>query len=81
MNPESQSPIITQIDNELVYDINHVLMNYLKMQSFSKNCFSETNIQISQSILNASLTQELLQEYNKFSTKYFTSFSTQVNLI
>ena len=81
MNPESQSLIITQIDNELVYDINHVLMNYLKMQSFSKNCFSETNIQISQSILNTSLTPELLQEYNKFSTKYFTSFSTQENLI
>ena len=79
MNPQSMT--IAQIDNELIYDTNHILMNYLKMQSFSQNCFSETNITISESIINTALNQEIIQEYNKFSTKYFTLFSVQENVI
>ena len=79
MNPQSMT--IAQIDNELIYDTNHILMNYLKMQSFSQNCFSETNITISESIKNTALNQEIIQEYNKFSIKYFTLFSVQENAI
>ena len=79
MNPQSFT--ITQIDDELIYDTNHILMNYLKMQSFSQNCFSETNINISKSLIDGCLNQERIQEYNKFSTKYFTLFSLQENVI
>ena len=83
MNPQEkiQSLTISQIDDELTYDLTHILMNYLKMQSFSSNCFSETNIQISPSILNASLTQQEIENYNQFSNKYFTLLLSQENTI
>ena len=71
---QSQTMEITRIDDELIYDREHILMNYLKMQSFSKNCFQDTNITISPSILNTSLPPESVQKYNQFSTKYFTLF-------
>ena len=73
---QSQTMEITRIDDELIYDREHILMNYLKMQSFSKNCFQDTNITISPSILNTSLPPESVQKYNQFSTKYFTLFLT-----
>ena len=83
MNPQeqSQSLAITQIDNELIYDKEHILMNYLKMNSFSQNCFSNTNIKISPSILNASFPSETVQNFNQFSTKYFTLFLQYENAI
>ena len=81
MNPLSQSLAITQIDDEFIYDTNHILMNYLKMQSFSPNSFSETNIQISQLIINNSLNQKMIKEYNEFSTKYFNQFCLQNNVM
>ena len=60
MNSKQQSTSIeiTSIDDELIYDTEHILMNYLKMLSFSKNCFVDTNITISSSILNVNLPQE-----------------------
>ena len=83
MNSKQQSTSIeiTSIDDELIYDTEHILMNYLKMLSFSKNCFVDTNITISPSILNANLPQELIQKYNQFSTKYFTLLLTYDNAI
>ena len=83
MNPQeqSQSLAIMQIDNELIYDKEHILMNYLKMNSFSQNCFSNTNIKISPSILNASFPSETVQNFNQFSTKYFTLFLQYENAI
>ena len=81
MNPQSQSITIRAIDDELIYDTNHILMNYLKMNNFSPNCFSETNIQISQSILDSSISAETKKNYNQFSTKYFTELSSSENVI
>ena len=83
MNPqkESQSLTITQIDNELIYDKNHILMNYLKMNSFSQKCFSNTNIKISPIISNSSFPAETIQNFNQFSTKYFTLFLEYENAI
>ena len=83
MNPQEQSqPLtITQIDNELIYDKNHIVMNYLIMNSFSQNCFSNTNIKISPSISNSSLSPEEIQNFNKSSTKYYTSFLQCENAI
>ena len=78
---QTQSFVITQIDNELIYDTHHVLMNYLKMQSLSPKCFNETNIQISQSIMNTSIPSETLKNYNQFSIKYFELLSTKENAI
>ena len=78
---QSQSMVITCIDDELIYDTEHILMNYLKMNSFSKNCFTDTNITISSSILNVNLSRESIQKYNQFSTKYFTLFLTHENVI
>ena len=81
MNPQSQSFTISAIDDELIYDTNHILMNYLKMNNFSPNCFSETNIQISKSILDSSISAEIKKNYNQFSTKYFTQLSSSENVI
>ena len=78
---QSQSLVITQIDNELIFDTHHVLMNYLKMHSLSSNCFAETNIQISQSIMNTTIPSETLKNYNQFSIKYFTLLSEKENAI
>ena len=83
MNPQQQSQFltITQIDNELIFDLNHILMNYLKMNSFSGNCFSGTNIQISPTIMSSTFPQEEIKKYNQFSTKYFTLFLNYENAI
>ena len=81
MNPQSQSITISAIDDELTYDANHILMNYLKMNNFSPNCFSETNIQISQSILDSSISAEVKKNYNKFSNEYFTKLYSSENAI
>ena len=83
MNPpeKSQSWTITQIDNEFIYDKNHILMNYLKMNSFSQNCFANTNIKTSLSISNFTFPTETIQNFNRFSTKYFTLFLQCENAI
>ena len=81
MNPQSQSLEVTKIDDELIYDIDHILMNYLKLNLFSSQCFSDTTIQISSSIKNTSLTQEQIQSYNKFATKYFTLFKAHEEVV
>ena len=81
MNPPSISMTITQIDDELIYDTYHILMNYLKMNSFSSNCFSETDIKVSQSIINSTLSSQSIQNYNQFSTKYFTLFTSEEKAI
>ena len=78
---QNQSMTITQIDDEEIYDSLHIFMNYLKMQSFHQNSFSGTNIKISPTILNTSLSQETIRNYNKFSTKYFTLLLGQDNAI
>ena len=72
---------INQIDDEFIFDTNHIIMNYLKMNSFSKNCFTETDIQISQSIMSVSLSAEIIQNYNKLANQYFTLLSEQDNVI
>ena len=81
MNPQSQSFTISAIDDELIYDTNHILMNYLKMNNFSPNCFSETNIQISKSILNSSISAEIKKNYSQFSNEYFTKLYSCENAI
>ena len=83
MNPQqqSQSLTITLIDNELTFDLNHILMNYLKMNSFSQNCFSGTDIRISPTILSPAFPPEEIQKFNQFSTKYFTLFLKYENAI
>ena len=60
---QSQSFTISQIDNEFIFDTNHILMNYLKMYSLSSTCFSETTIHISQSILAQVQTVSLLTDW------------------
>ena len=81
MNPESKSITINTIDDELIYDANHILINYLKMNNFSPNCFSETNIQISQSILDSSISSEIKKNYIQFSNEYFTKLYSSENAI
>ena len=77
----SQTFTVSQIDNEFIYDINHILMNYLKMHSLSSNSFSETNIQISPNVLNTAIPPEILKNYNQFSIKYFELLSKKDNAI
>ena len=79
---QSISISITNIDSETIFDTEHVLMNYLKLNSFSQSCFSNTNIVLTPEIKNRlqNLPQEL-NTYTSFASKYFTIFVSQDNAI
>ena len=84
MTSENQSISISiaNIDSETIFDTEHVLMNYLKLNSFSQSCFSSTNIVLTPEIKNRlqNLPQEL-NTYTSFASKYFTIFVSQDNAI
>ena len=49
--------------------------------NFLLNCFSETYIQISQSIVDSFISAETILNYNQFSTKYFRELSSSEKVI
>ena len=81
MNSQNQNQMITvsSIDSELVFDIEHLLINYLKLNSFNTDCFAETKIQISEEIKNIS--PQTYQSHISFASKYFTLLIDQENAI
>lgn len=86
MNTQSQNQlmILSSLDSELIFDTNHILMNYLKLNTFNINCFSETTIQVSEeinSIKNKNIPTQELQTYTSFASKYFTLLTSQDNAI
>lgn len=77
---QSQSTmLISSIDSELIFDIEHLIMNYLKLNSFNKNCFSSTTIQISDSI--NTIPVQSYQSHTAFASKYFALLTDQENAI
>ena len=67
--------LISSIDSELIFDIEHLIMNYLKLNSFNKNCFSSTTIQISDSINTIQF--QSYQSHTAFASKYFALLTDQ----
>jgi len=86
MTSQIKTPIITltSLDSELVFDSTHLIMNYLKLNSFNVNCFSETAIQISQEIQNIktkNISPQELQSHTAFASNYFNLLANQENAI
>ena len=72
---------LENIDNELIFDTEHIIMNYLKMNNFNPDCLNEINIQISNNIMSNKNNSEYISSSNKFASKYFQELSTKDNII
>lgn len=72
---------LESIDNELIFDTKHIIMNYLKMNNFNPDCLKDTNIQISNNIYSNKNNSEFISSSNKFASKYFLELSTKDNII
>jgi len=72
---------LENIDNELIFDTEHIIMNYLKMNNFNPDCLKDTNIQISNNIYSNKNNPEYISSSNKFASKYFLELSTKDNII
>ena len=75
------NPTIENIDNELIFDIEHIIMNYVKMNNFISDCLKNTNIQISQNVISNTNNPEFISNSNKFASKYFQELSKKENII
>ena len=82
MNSQSQNQamLVSSIDSLLIFDTYHILMNYLKLNSFNINCFSDTTIQVSDKVQNNMSSQEL-QTFTAFASNYFTLLANEDNAI
>ena len=76
---QTQEMIINSLDAELIFDTKHLLMNYLKFNSFNEKCFTDTTIQVSPEIKN--LPPQSTQSSTAFASKYFTLLASQENAI
>ena len=72
---------LESIDNELIFDTKHIIMNYLKMNNFNPDCLKDTNIQISNNIYSNKNNSEFISSSNKFASKYFLELSSKDNII
>ena len=72
---------IESIDNELIFDTKHIIMNYLKMNNFNPDCLKDINIQISNNIYSNKNNSEFISSSNKFASKYFLELSSKDNII
>ena len=66
---------LEKIDDEPIFDAEHIIMNYLKMNTFNPACLKGTNIQISQNILSYSSNQNYVQNSQKFASNYFNKLT------
>ena len=76
---QTQEMIINSLDAELIFDTKHLLMNYLKFNSFNEKCFTDTTIQVSPEIKN--LPPQSTQSSTAFASKYFTLLASKENAI
>ena len=76
---QTQSIIISSLDSEYIFDTNHLLMNYLKLNRFNKDCLSETTIQISTEMMDIPL--QSIEPNAKFASNYFELLKGQKNVI
>ena len=75
------NPMIENIDNELIFDIGHIIMNYIKLNNFNSDCLKGTNIQISPNILSNINNTEYTSNSNKFASNYFLQLTKTDNVI
>ena len=67
---------LEKIDDEPIFDTEHIIMNYLKMNNLNPDCLKGTNIQISQNILiTYSQNQNYIQNSQKFASNYFSKLN------
>ena len=81
---QNQMTSLSSLDTNLVFDINHIIMNYLKLNSFNLKCFSDTTIQMSEEISNIkskNISPEEYQIHISFASNYFTLLISQENAI
>ena len=69
------SLMLEKFDDEIIFDQEHIIMNYLKMNN-NPECLKNTNIQLSQNIVSA-LTNI---KFNKNSQKFASDFFEKLNL-
>ena len=75
------NPTIENIDNELIFDIEHIIMNYIKMNNFNSDCLKGTNIQISPNLLSNINNTEYTSNSNKFASNFFLQLTKTDNVI
>ena len=69
------SLILEKIDDELIFDQEHIIMNYLKMNNFNQDCLKGTSIQISENIVSNFQTHSLIQNTQKFASEFFSKLT------
>ena len=69
------SLILGKIDDEFIFDQEHIIMNYLKMNNFNQECLKGTNIQLSQNIFSNLQIPNFLQNSQKFASGFFTKLT------
>ena len=66
------SVILEKIDDAIIFDAEHIIMNYLKMNAFNQESLKGTNIQLSQNLISNFHINNSNQNYQKFATEYFS---------
>ena len=69
------SLILEKIDDEFIFDQEHIIMNYLKINNFNQECLKGTNIQLSQNIFSNLQIPNFLQNSQKFASEFFTKLT------
>ena len=64
------SLILEKIDDEVIFDQEHIIMNYLKMYT-NPECLKNTNIQLSQNVLSTLENIKLNKNLQKFASDFF----------
>ena len=54
------NPIVENVDNEFIFDTEHIIMNFLKMNKFNPDILKDTDIKISPNINIAKLNSEFI---------------------
>ena len=75
------NPIIIELDNEKIFDVKHIIMNYIKINSCKTDCLNDTsmNIVLSNSTSNPK-TPEEISDANKAASDYFIECKNQNNI-
>ena len=69
------SLILEKIDDEFIFDQEHIIMNYLKLNNFNKESFKGTNIQFTQNIFSNLQIPNYLWNSQKFANEFFSKLS------
>ena len=65
------NPIIEKVDNEFIFDTEHIIMNFLKMNKFNPDILKDTDIKISPNINIAKFDSEFISNSIIFASNYY----------